>query len=358
VTVTSQEVIQANYQTIVDTMRSSSGSDAKMIRAMLGGDKVLMDRFLAVCFSLLAKQSDLLYRATPASIVQSIKDAAALGLEPMTDDGAIIERGGIASFNPMWRGYLKRIRNSGKVVDVDVQIVYENDVFEMEMGTNPEIRHKPVLPEFKTIEDGSREEVVGRGDYRGAYAWALMPSGVKIIEWMTTADINQVRDQFGQTHSKSGKPLPWTTSWAEMARKTVLRRLAKRLPGAAVDSLLAVDQRNDQIAAEQAKQLARIDDDLSEVRNLALQAVSGGPSTPPEGPSDVPEAAPTEDVAAGPTEPFAGDHAVYVAPDGTVSDPVQDERAPDPGADPNVAAAIALSAEQEQLARIRGKKSC
>jgi recombination protein RecT len=346
-------VIQANYTEVVDTLKANNGAEAKAIKAMLGGDKALMDRFLATCFSLLAKQSDLLYKATPISIVQAIKDAAADGLEPMTDDGAIIERGGIATWNPMWRGYLKRIRNSGKVVDVDCQIVYENDVFEMSMGTDPGIRHVPILPEFKTVEDGSREEIQGRGDYRGCYAWALMPSGKYIIEWMTTADINAVRDHFSRAKADG---TPWKTSWGEMARKTVIRRLAKRLPASAVDHLLAVDQRNDVMAAEQAKQLARIDDDLSEVRNLALQAVSGGPSTPPEEPSDVPEAAPAEDVAAGPTEPFAGDHAVYVAPDGTVSDPVADERAPDPGVDPNVAAAIALSAEQEQLARIRGKK--
>src|SRR5690349_9607086 len=151
-----QQAIQANYQTIVSTLKENNGAEAKAIRAMFNGDKGLMDRFLAVAFSLLAKQSDLLLKATPISIVQSIKDAASLGLEPMTDDGAIIERGGIASFNPMWRGYLKRIRNSGKVLEVDCQLVYDNDVFSVELGTNPDIHHVPAL--------------VDRGGYRGAYA--------------------------------------------------------------------------------------------------------------------------------------------------------------------------------------------
>lgn len=289
-----QQVIQQNYLQVVNTLKENNGAEAKAIRAMLGGDKALMDRFLATAFSLLAKQNDLLFRATPASIVQSLKDAAALGLEPMTDDGAIIERGGIASFNPMWRGYLKRIRNSGKVVDVDCQIVYENDIFEMQMGTDPGIRHVPALPEFRANEDGSREEVAGRGDYRGAYAWALMPSGKYIIEWMTTADINAVRDHFSQA-KKPGTP--WATSWGEMARKTVLRRLSKRLPGAAVDHILAVDARNDQMAAETAKQLAAVNDEMSDVRALALRAVGAA--------SDVPSKPQDEDAGAAPTEPDA-----------------------------------------------------
>lgn len=294
------QVVQSNYLEVVNALKDNSGAEAKAIRAMLGGDKATWDRFLATAFSLLAKQNDLLYRATPASIVQSIKDAAALGLEPMTDDGAIIERGGIASFNPMWRGYLKRIRNSGKVLDVDCQIVYENDRFELTLGTEPNIVHTPALPEFRTEEDGQRSEIAGRGDYRGVYAWAQMLSGKYIIEWMTTADINAIRDHFSRA-TKEGTP--WRTSWGEMARKTVLRRLAKRLPGAAVDHILAIDQRNDNLAAEQAKELAKVGDEMAEVRALALRAVSGQPTEDaPQSQSEASDAAPVEDVAAGATD--------------------------------------------------------
>ena len=67
-----QQVIQANYTEVVNTLKENNGAEAKAIRAMLGGDKALMDRFLATAFSLLAKQNDLLFRATPISIVQSI----------------------------------------------------------------------------------------------------------------------------------------------------------------------------------------------------------------------------------------------------------------------------------------------
>ncbi len=259
---------QRNYLEVVDTFRATGASEMKMLRAMLGGDRKLADRFLATCLALLANQSDLLHNATPLSIVQSIKDAASLGLEPMTDDAAIVEYDGIAKLMPQWKGYLKRIRNSRAVVDVDCQIVYENDKFEIELGTNPSLTHVPVLPESK---DG--EEIVGRGDYRGAYAWALMPSGKYIIEWMTTADINYVRDTWGHTRSSRGKPLPWATSWGEMARKTVLRRLSKRLPAAAVDQLLAIEKAHDEAAEAVDEQASKFRQELDDVRSLALQAV-------------------------------------------------------------------------------------
>jgi recombinational DNA repair protein RecT len=101
-----------------------------------------------------------------------------------------------------------------------------------------------------------------------------MPSGFIELEVMTEADINEVRDKFGQTHSRDGKPLPWTTSWGEMARKTVLRRLRKRLPQSAVDQLLDREPEVDVDALMQP-----VKDELSSVRELALRAAGAIPAS-------------------------------------------------------------------------------
>lgn len=276
-----------NYQRVVETLKENGGAEAKAIRAMFGGDKGLMDRFLAVVFSALANNRDIL-ECDPLSIVQSIKDAASLGLEPtgLTGEGAIIPYKGIATFQPMWRGYLKRIRNSGKVVDVDCQIVYEGDEFDVEFGTNPSIRHKPVLP-----GDGER------GNYRGVYAWAQMPSGLFVIEWMPLADVNAVRDQFSPS-VKAGRASPWDTSYGEMARKTAIKRLSKRLPGAAVDDLLRVEARGDRVAAEARAEQNQLRGEVNDVRQMALRAVGLaqlGPGDPAE------DAQPTQEDAGSPT---------------------------------------------------------
>ncbi len=248
---------------------------------MFNGDKALRDRFLAVVFSALAKNPDVLQNCTPISIVQSVKDAASLGLDAtgLTGEGAIIRYGDSAQFQPMWRGYVKRIRNSGKVVDIDCQIVFMNDSFNLELGTNPSVWHKPILV-GEVDDDGA--QVTQRGDYRGCYAWALMPSGKYIIEYLTTADINAVRDRYSQAAKRAGSP--WDTAWTEMARKTVIKRLAKRLPGEAVDSLIVVEARNDQAVEALGAATAAVNDGLADVRRLALKASGAqvAPSTDPE----------------------------------------------------------------------------
>lgn len=266
------------YQAIQDTLKDNRGAEVAAIKAMFGGDKDLMNRFLAVAFSALAKDSDLLEKATPASIIQSIKDAAVMGLEPtgLLGEGAILVYGSTAQFQPMWRGYLKRIRNSRKVVDIDCQIVYLNDEFSYRLGTDPSIHHVPLL--FGEKDEDSGEFLEQRGGYRGAYAWALMPSGKYLIDYMPEVDLLEVRDKFSRGYQNRPGSSPWTTAPGEMYRKTVIRRLAKRLPGEAVDMLLLADAQAD--AAADALKAATVEANKASegLRSIALRAVGQLPA--------------------------------------------------------------------------------
>lgn len=248
---------QHTYQEVIDEFRSPNGS--KVLRMMFP-TKREQDRFLSVVFSLLARQTDVLERATPMSIVDAIKTAAAMGLEPGTADGSLVVYGTTATFLPQYQGYLRRIRNSGYVQDVDCQLVYENDEFQLQFGTDPSIYHKPDLTE--------------RGSYRGVYAWALMNSGLKIIDYMTVAEVDAIRDQYGNKRGGA-----WLTAYGEMARKTVIRRLSKRLPQDAVRGLLVADSIADDLQAT----VRTVQDDMAGVRALALRAVGQAPdpTTPP-----------------------------------------------------------------------------
>jgi phage RecT family recombinase len=228
--------------------------------AMLGSVEAA-ERFLAVTLNAIATDSDLLLNATPASIIQAVKDSATLGLEPtgLTGEATILVYKGIATLQVMWRGYLRRIRNSRKVDDIDVQLVYAND--EWDYGWSQDggwFKHHPAR-----VQDD-------RGDYAGAYAYARMPSGFVELEWMSASEINYVKNTFSPS-VKAGKASPWDTSWGEMARKTVLRRLAKRLPQEAVALLLEIDERADaaEAAAEAPTPL------VSRARQVALAATVG-----------------------------------------------------------------------------------
>ncbi len=77
-----------------------------------------------------------------------------------------------------------------------------------------------------------------RGPAVAAYAVAKTKDGGIYREVMSVADINKVRDV-----SRSKDRGPWVDWWSEMARKTVIRRLSKRLPMST--DLQAVIERDD-----------------------------------------------------------------------------------------------------------------
>lgn len=253
------------YQEVRDTFAANKGREARALQAMFRGDKELSERFLGVAFSMLAKNSSVLQKASVISIVQSIKDAASAGLEIDGQEGAIVEYGGVAQFQPMYRGYLKRIRNSGKVDAVDAQIVYERDHWEEwydDRGGH--FKHVPYQPD--------RDDPNGRGFLRLAYAYAVTPTGFTFLVTMSEAEINEIRDRYSRAfRGQNSATSPWATSYGEMARKTVIRRLAKYLPGEAVDVLLLMDQANDDAPKVLAPSAPPRQEDL-DMRELAMRA--------------------------------------------------------------------------------------
>jgi recombination protein RecT len=264
------------------------------LRAMLGSND-LVDRFLSVALHAISTDSNLLLNATPESIIQAIRDSATLGLEPtgLTGEAWIICFKNQAKLMPGWRGYLARIRNSGQVIYITTDVVYANDEFRYGSNENGKwYIHNPAMP-YKQ-EDGTY--LNPRGGYWGAFAAATMLSGYKDHEVMPEVEINYVRDHFSES-VKQGRSSPWDTSWGEMARKTVLRRFAKRLPQSAVEQLLRLDAAVDEAAREAAEEERRIAP--SAARQAALRAVGAEVvNVSTEEPDDAPEAATEAETAA------------------------------------------------------------
>jgi recombination protein RecT len=127
-------------------------------------------------------------------------------------------------YMPMVGGILKKIRNSGELASISAHVVYSNDQFEYELGDNENIIHKPFLGE-------------DRGKPLAVYAVAKTKDGAIYREVMSVADVDKVRQA-----SRAKDAGPWVQWWDEMAKKTVIRRMAKRLPSSAdVDQVLASD---------------------------------------------------------------------------------------------------------------------
>jgi recombination protein RecT len=219
----------------------------RQLLSLLGSDEAV-ERFKTVALHAIVHDTKL-READPLSVIEAVREAATLSLEPtgVLGEAWILPYKGTARLSVGYRGYLKLIRRSRAVSFVDTQIVYMNDRFDIQFGTDPRIVHVPLLYGERG-EDGAL--LSDRGSYRGAYAWAeLVGTPRPMIEWMTLEDIEQVRK--ASPSVIAGRSSPWDNWYGEMARKSPIRRLAKRLPlDPVAERALAVDDETADAEAE------------------------------------------------------------------------------------------------------------
>lgn len=185
--------------------------------------QIPVERFMRVVLTAVNGNPDLL-AADRRSLFESAMKAAQDGLLPDGRDGAFVvyntkakDANGRDSWIkkvqwlPMIAGILKKVRNSGDILSLSAHIAYEKDEFHYVLGDDERIEHRPAMGE--------------RGAPVLAYAIAKTKDGGIYREVMTVSDIEKVRSV-----SRAKNSGPWVDWWDEMARKTVLRRLAKRLP--------------------------------------------------------------------------------------------------------------------------------
>lgn len=138
--------------------------------------------------------------------------AAQMGLLPDGREGVIATFKGQCQFMPMVAGVMKLVRNSGEIASIDTQIVYSADKFTYRPGIDAVPQHEP-------------DWFGDRGNMIGVYAVARMKDGAAYVEIMNKAQIDKIRSV-----SRSKDSGPWVQWYDEMARKSVIRRMAKRLP--------------------------------------------------------------------------------------------------------------------------------
>jgi recombination protein RecT len=189
--------------------------------------QIPVEKFIRTTLTAVQMQPDLL-GADRKSLLGSTMRAAQDGLLCDGREAALVifnsKEGKKVQYMPMVGGILKKIRNSGELASISAQVVYDKDHFEYELGDNESITHKPFLGEE-------------RGKQIAVYAVAKTKDGAIYREVMSVADVEKVR-----ASSRAGKFGPWVDWWDEMAKKTVIRRMAKRLPSSAdLDSVLQAD---------------------------------------------------------------------------------------------------------------------
>jgi recombination protein RecT len=176
------------------------------------------------------------------SFLGAIMQCAALGLEP----GGALGHAYLLPFdknkkdsNGKWvkdktevqliigyRGMIDLARRSGQIQSIEARVVNAKDEFEIELGLDSKLVHKPAWTE------------TDRGPMVFVYAVAKLKDGGIQFEVMSRAEIEKVRNESqgykaaASAAQKYNKPIdsPWSNHFDEMAKKTVVRRLFKYLP--------------------------------------------------------------------------------------------------------------------------------
>jgi recombination protein RecT len=292
---------------------------AQMLDTLLAGSGITPDRFMAVVLNSIVRSPDL-QTASLESILDSVRVAATLRLEPtgILGEGYIVKYKDTAQFEAGYRGLMKLARRSGQVDSLDSQVVYTSDRFEIDLGTEPRILHQPCMESQ-------------RGNFRGAYAFARLTNGELVIEWMPTPDIEAVRKV---SRNSSGEHSPWVNHYGEMARKTVIKRLMKRLP-LGTDGELALTHEAELDAQDQpARTPSPQVTDIRKRLGIAPVGQTSDVGQPGASGDNVDEAATTEGdvLTAMPIEVSA---ALSVTPDGEIVEDDGPCNEPSPGA-PNI----------------------
>lgn len=173
------------------------------------------------CLLTECNQTPKLLDCTPASLFGAVLRATQLGLEIGGPAGQayVLPFGGggkgTASLVIGYKGFVQLVHRSNLVRRLTPREVRAADHFEIEYGSNQRIVHRPNLSAA-----GVAAEVIGY------YCVVEMTSGGSDFEYMTVEQMQAHRARFALM--KNGGP--WQNNFDEMAKKTVLRKIVKRLP--------------------------------------------------------------------------------------------------------------------------------
>ena len=202
--------------TIKDYVKTMEGEIARALPSVL-----TPERFTRMVLSAISSTPKL-KECTPQSFLAAMMTAAQIGVEPNTALGQawilpyVNKRKGVveAQFQLGYKGLIDLAYRSGEVELVQAHVVYENDVFEFEYGLDPKLVHKPAASD--------------RGSPVSVYAMFKTKSGGYGFEVMSMEDVRQHAQRYSKAYSDAYSP--WQTSFEEMAKKTVLKKVLKYAP--------------------------------------------------------------------------------------------------------------------------------
>lgn len=199
----------------------------KMLSTLLGGDKVVADRWMATMKYLFRSNPDLVLKCDHESLGLSIVRAASLGLDlnPLLGQAWIIPRWNSkagrneAVLQVGYRGAIMLMYRGNAISSASATVVYKGEPWKWTAGTHEELMHEP----DDDLRTNSLDDIVA------AYA----------VVWMRGSDrpvfkvVGRMKLLKASTMSgyKGAISNTWRDHPEEMAAKTALIAVAKSIPG-------------------------------------------------------------------------------------------------------------------------------
>lgn len=177
------------------------------------------ERFTRMVLSALSSTPKLA-ECSPQSFLAAMMTAAQLGVEPNTALGQAYllpyrNHGKMeCQFQLGYKGLIDLAYRSGEVSVIQAHTVYENDVFEYELGMDPKLRHVPAKAD--------------RGEAVAYYAMFKTKDGGYGFEVMSVDDVQRHAQRYSKSYGSGSSP--WRSNFDEMAKKAVLKRALKYAP--------------------------------------------------------------------------------------------------------------------------------
>ncbi len=219
-----QEIKITKSMSIADMIKALEPEIKKALPSV-----ITPERFTRMALSSL-NNTPKLAECSQMSFLAALMSAAQLGLEPNTSLGQAYlipynNKGKLeCQFQLGYKGLIDLVYRNDHMQTIQAQAVYENDLFEYELGLNSKLVHKPALDD--------------RGKVILFYALFKLKNGGYGFEVMSRDDIDNHAKSYSKAYTTSFSP--WKTDYESMAKKTVIKKLLKYAP-LKIDFLRAVN---------------------------------------------------------------------------------------------------------------------
>jgi recombination protein RecT len=224
-------------RTLKDWLNENKGSFVQALPA----NTINIDRFIAAAAMEIMNNAKLMSCSKP-SISASLLMAARYGMEvgPLLGQAWLIPYNESVNRDGKWskemtchfqlgyKGLIVLARRSNTIKTISCEVVYEHDIFEVELGMGRKL----------TLKINIREE---RGDPIAFYCLVELDNGGVQFGVMSKKDIEKHRNTFSKGYDASDKDNIWVKNFDAMALKTVAIRTLKLCP-ISVEALEAVSR--------------------------------------------------------------------------------------------------------------------